>query len=465
MKTKVLYLIPVILILRMTICSDAISQNPTMSVSGDEYWDEQFGVPGMNVEVNCFLKNDGLLYAGGEFTMAGGNAINRIATWDGTSWSNVGFGFDENAVFTIEFYKNELYAGGIFYRSNNQKMWFFAKWNDTEWIQPGSDIDLQVNCLTSSGDLLYLGGSMISTAGIELNGIAAWDGSEFHSLAGGFWKPYSPSPSVSDIKFIGGDLFAGGIFTKAGGVEAMNIAKWDGTSWSPLGGGIDCEGCVVNSLAVIGTELYVAGGFSEAGGVAANNIAKWDGTQWSPLGSGTNGPVFVLTVIGDKLYAGGSFSSAGGASAKNIAMWDGNQWSALGNGTDNWVKALYADGDILYVGGRFSMAGNKNAYKIALWNPALSVEDHDLNPNAALLNIYPNPVSVSTEIKYQVKKAGHVRLKISDINGRELKTLYDGMQHPGEQQLTFETTGLQPGIYFVRLAVGNKSVTKKLIIQ
>jgi len=465
MKTKTFYLISVILILRMIASPEAISQNATVSGPGDEYWDVQIGSPGMNHDVMCLLTHDGLLYAGGEFTTAGGNNINRIAKWDGTSWTGVGPGFDENVVVSIAFFKDELYAGGFFYHSNDQTMKHFAKWNGSEWVQPGSEIDYTVACMAATDDLLYLGGSFKVTNGIELNGIAAWDGSEFHSLAGGFWRPYSEQPGVSDIKIMGNDVYAGGRFAKAGGVDAANIAKWDGTSWSSLDGGITCEKCYVKALAVIGNDLYVAGNFSEAGGVAANNIAKWDGAHWSPLGSGINGIVFELATDGNKLYAGGAFSNAGGVSANNIAVWDGNKWSSLGSGTNGPVGALYSDGNILYVGGRFTKAGNKTAYHIAIWNPALSIDDHNPESDRPMLTIRPNPASVSATIQYEVKKAGRYRMEITDVYGCTVKTPVDKMHRPGKQQITLETTGWHPGIYFVTLTGSNVSVTKKLMIQ
>ena len=34
--------------------------------------------------------------------------------------------------------------------------------------------------------------------------------------------------------------------------------------------------------------LYVGGDFTVAGDVPANNIAKWNGSSWSALGSGMN---------------------------------------------------------------------------------------------------------------------------------------------------------------------------------
>ena len=45
----------------------------------------------------------------------------------------------------------------------------------------------------------------------------------------------------------------------------------------------------VQTLAVSGNTLYAGGAFSTAGGVQANNIARWNGTNWSVLGSGVSG--------------------------------------------------------------------------------------------------------------------------------------------------------------------------------
>jgi hypothetical protein len=49
---------------------------------------------------------------------------------------------------------------------------------------------------------------------------------------------------------------------------------------------------------VSGNTLYAGGGFSSAGSVAATNIAQWNGSSWSPLGSGVNDYVYALAVSG-----------------------------------------------------------------------------------------------------------------------------------------------------------------------
>jgi hypothetical protein len=165
-----------------------------------------------------------------------------------------------------------------------------------------------------------------------------------------------------------GNLYAGGQFTTAGGVAANRIAKWNGSSWSALGTGMDGT---VYALALDPAGNLIAGGaFPKAGGLTTNYIAKWNGSNWSALGSGMNSGVLALAVDGSgNVYAGGNFTSAGGVGANRVAKWNGITWSALGGGADNTVWALAADGGgNLYAAGDFTTAGAASATRIAKWN-------------------------------------------------------------------------------------------------
>jgi len=185
-------------------------------------------------------------------------------------------------------------------------------------------------------------------------------------------------------------LFVAGDFTSVGNVAANRVAKWDGSSWAPLGSGMDFYNDSVYALTVFndggGEALYAAGHFDFAGGMEANHIAKWDGSSWAALGSGmeylneVNARVNALTVFDDgngaALYAGGVFVAAGGVPANDIAKWDGSNWSAVGSGVGSssvdGVLALttFDDGAgmALYAGGSFGIAGGMVSVGIAKWD-------------------------------------------------------------------------------------------------
>jgi len=160
-----------------------------------------------------------------------------------------------------------------------------------------------------------------------------------------------------------GSLIIAGVFQGVGGVEAHNIAGWDGSRWSPLGDGLTGP---VLSLAVYDGELVAVGDFQYSGTRSVRGIARWNGAEWSPLGTGLwsrqwEVDVNALAVSGGLLYAGGTFDHAGEVEARHIAQWNGSAWSALGGGLNTSAYSLLAVGGSLYAGGYFDSAGGAPA--------------------------------------------------------------------------------------------------------
>lgn len=244
-----------------------------------------------------------------------------------------------------------------------------------------------------TGPGLYAAGSFASAGGVTATHIARWDGATWSTLAGGVTGagPFGGSIRALAVFDDGGGpaLVASGFFTMIGSATAANIAKWDGTSWSPLGAGL--SGGTATTLAVYddgtGPALYAAGDFGMAGGQPANGIARWDGTTWSALGSGASAVSGVgwlqdLQVYDDgtgpALYGSGWFTTMDGVPAENIARWDGTAWSAVGGGLTGWTcggcgvqaLAVFDDGTGpgLYAAGDFGTAGGLPANNIARWD-------------------------------------------------------------------------------------------------
>ncbi len=77
---------------------------------------------------------------------------------------------------------------------------------------------------------------------------------------------------------------------------------------------------------------------------------------------------------------------------------------------------------------------------------------------------YPNPFNPTTNIRYSLPFASKVTLKVYDILGREVRTLVNAVQAPGQYTVTLNAQQLASGVYFYRINAGNFSETKKLLL-
>jgi trimeric autotransporter adhesin len=311
------------------------------------------------------------IIAGGGFQQSGPIAVARIGRWNGQAWSAMGGGMND-----------EVRALAV----------------------------LPEYAATSGGRLIAAG-RFTSTGSGAMNRIARWDPA---GASGGVWSSVESGlgQSAEALAVLPGGsgalLAVGGAFTSAGPTSAQRIATW-GEIWQELGAGVNNT---VTAIAVRptsgggggggggGSELIVGGTFTQAGGGAANRIARWTGTSWGPLGSGVNGSIAALAVLGNgDVVAGGAFSSAGGVAAQSIARWDGSQWrpmvgsSAGGNaGLNGNVSALtlLPSGDLL-VGGEFTTAGGQVSAFLARWGCESTVPacyaNCDSSTTAPILNV------------------------------------------------------------------------------
>jgi cyclomaltodextrinase / maltogenic alpha-amylase / neopullulanase len=92
---------------------------------------------------------------------------------------------------------------------------------------------------------------------------------------------------------------------------------------------------------------------------------------------------------------------------------------------------------------------------------AVVLEEFELFQN------YPNPFNPTTRIKFSVPltdKGSSVQLKIFDILGNEVAALVNEQKAPGEYYVEFNASRLSAGVYFYRLQMGEKSLTKKMML-
>lgn len=362
------------------------------------------GMPDSNAYIAALaVFDDGTgpaLYAGGRFTSAGGAAATNIARWNGSAWQT-----PSNAAWTVngrdpvsamavfdDGTGPALYVGTTYSDFQSGPLGYIVRWNGTTWS-----------------------GSPFSWSGGPVRGLHVHDdGAGSAIYVGGGREPYATYYSVNHLARHGGDgttpfsnplsvyphnhssarvhcfatfddgggpaLYIAGKFPSAAGGGQYSIAKWNGQTWSGVGGGVPTggSGCcpwgAINAMTVFddgtGPALYVGGSFTTAGSAPALNVAKWDGKEWSAVGDGVPGSIHALAVFndgsGDALYAGGSITIAGTTGVPLVRL-QGGAWTPVDGAFDGPVHALLAvdqtpvPGTGLYIGGDFSLVGDSAA--------------------------------------------------------------------------------------------------------
>ncbi len=77
---------------------------------------------------------------------------------------------------------------------------------------------------------------------------------------------------------------------------------------------------------------------------------------------------------------------------------------------------------------------------------------------------YPNPFNPITVIRFEIRDAGFVALKLFDVLGREVATIVNEKLEPGEYTRTWDASKVPSGVYFYRLSAGTFIDTKKMLL-
>ena len=215
---------------------------------------------------------------GGSYMMAGSFASpipNLVATTTGAaSYQSLGSGVD-GPVNLIKVVGTNLYVAGLFAYAGDIPAYHVAVWNGSNWKALGNGFTEAPYSMVASGSDLYLA---------SVDSVSKWDGKSWTLLGSGFSKGSEGGPPYHGIFAMaasGKDLFVGGLFTAAGNTPATNIARWDGTTWSALGSGVEVThrvafdfGQAVNALSILGDYLYVGGDLDRAGNKACIGFAR-----------------------------------------------------------------------------------------------------------------------------------------------------------------------------------------------
>jgi len=99
-------------------------------------------------------------------------------------------------------------------------------------------------------------------------------------------------------------------------------------------------------------------------------------------------------------------------------------------------------------------------------NSVTAVRQQTLNlPSSySLSQNYPNPFNPTTDIQYQLPKAGLVNIQIYNVIGQEVSTIVNEVESAGPHVIRFDGRNLSSGMYFYSFRAGDFSSVKKMIL-
>jgi hypothetical protein len=315
---------------------------------------------------------DGSLVAAGKFTTMGGIPAPSVAKWNGQVWSTIGTlaapgpleGFNDRPRFDgyndVEVLGNGQLALA---RLNEIRTWDGSTWSPprrvesprlVEWFTAPSILPGQgANFTFDRGDFTPTARTSLTTGfdALPTRLLAVSGGTELIAMgpftmvnrtpatgiakrgADGIWRAMGngirrssgnlndPRPGVitSAVELPNGDVVVAGPFEVAGSGFAINLARWNGSTWSafPTPPGL----VSIFGVAVLPNGELVVGGDATGG---QSSVQRWNGSTWSPLGAGPGSGVRAVAVL-----PSGNVLAAGGIPGQ-IQRWNGVSWTGFG---------------------------------------------------------------------------------------------------------------------------------------
>ena len=251
-----------------------------------------------------------------------------------------------------------------------------------QWESPGSggptNGPVHVMKTNDNGDLLYFGGGFTTIDGITTNGLAAWDGTNWHTFGNAL------EGAIYDMELsFWNRVYVVGYFTLNG--IPTNVAFYQDGEWTPLQTG-DMEGTVYAIKYYFG-RMYIGGDFQKVNGLEMSALAYLDNGHWVnhgkigsaniPDGFAVDGTVRCFEENNNKLLVGGDFSltapdvadpQINQLNANHLAYWDGTNWILGFEGAHPPVRSLKILSNNIYIGSDAHFSNSVAMFSAGLWS-------------------------------------------------------------------------------------------------
>lgn len=137
---------------------------------------------------------------------------------------------------------------------------------------------------------------------------------------------------------------------------------------------------------------------------------------------------------------------------------------------DYGTDSLNAPASLVYLAFPLETTADDSAFcrvidrSIQFFNKDITDADEEKSQPAAfkLYNNYPNPFNPTTNLSFYLPKRSEVKIKIYDMLGRLVETVYTGILSMGKHNFTYNAEDLSSGNYLATFIINNQLYTRKL---
>jgi len=390
------------------------------------------------------------------------DALPIASEWIQTNWPV------SNSFFNLCSSKNKVFART--WDSFNGGSMFLTTGDGSNWNQVGS--------ADSSIDIL----SIVKLDSRILAG--TWNGLFQSTNDGTNWNAFTTTGIPEDAAIWSIVMINSTLFASTTG--AVYKSTDNGNTWIEISSGIAVD-ARITSIVASGDNIFA--------GSASNGVFKLanNGTSWTTINTNlTDTHISQLVVLDNRLFAvtltGVFISDNSGTSweADQSVLKKVNCLVAVNEqiiaGTDDNGAYLSDDKGVTWNSFSSGMLADSRIWSLALSNDGIfagtssgiyfisSPNEVDVEREIAvpltftLKQNYPNPFNASTNISFSIPSKSFVSLKIYDLQGREVATIFSEEISAGYYTRKWNAANTSSGIYFYRLQAGSYSETKKLIL-
>lgn len=275
-----------------------------------------------DLAVNCLVRQNDVIYCGGNFTLLGAMSRNNVAAFLASNGRILNFNvgtstnFGNHSVFTMHWKDDYLFLGGTFDMVGEQSRNKFGVIHiPTQTVHPFDPNPISTGVIYSvyvQGDLLFIGGQFTNISSTARNRLAVYNYPAFTLNAA---NPNFSGWPLSYATVNPNKIVMGGSWSTIGGQTAANFAAFTLPAVTRITGTPVYNSNGVSMVKMIKNQVFVAGNFTTIGGISKPNFAILDSGTLIPtsFSSANAGGISCFNVTaGNNAYMGGNFTQLGG---------------------------------------------------------------------------------------------------------------------------------------------------------